>query len=104
MDKRSLEKEVKVHELLENPDNWTQHAFGRDADGNNIDPRKPEACKWDIVGAVNRCYHDEEIDEILARLYAELDSRGIYDLLTVYNDKFGVTHKELLGLFQKLDI
>lgn len=95
---------MKVHELLESPDNWTQHAFARDAEGEVVSARSPGARKWDIVGAVNRCYHDEEIDEILARLYAELDSMGIYDLLTVYNDKFGVTHKELLGLFQKLDI
>ena len=45
-----------VRELLSNESKWTHGTFARNKDGIGTGSCSPEACRWCVIGAINRVY------------------------------------------------
>jgi hypothetical protein len=46
----------KIRELLTDESKWTQGALARDALGRPVSACSAQACRWDLYGAMDRCY------------------------------------------------
>lgn len=42
-------------ELLRDPSHWTKGSFARNAEGENVGVRHPEAVTWCMLGAIDHC-------------------------------------------------
>ena len=78
---------------------WTQEAFARDADGEPVSAKDPDACSWCVVGAVVAAYPDW--DNL---------SKGLWDFLgrfvdepcpDEFNDLPETTQTDVLALFDR---
>lgn len=80
---------MKAHELLSEPEKWTQFAYARDKDGNPIPVTAPEATCFCLLGALRKCYPDfdselsalNRVRQSIQRLYKEY-----YAQPSVFND------------------
>lgn len=61
---------MKAYELLADKSKWTQHAFARDAQGEECSSISSTAVCWCAIGAINRCYPTDG-----ARLNAKAKAR-----------------------------
>lgn len=52
-----LENLTVARSLIEKPENWTQHAFARDAHGGRINVNSPNAKCFCLAGALQRAYY-----------------------------------------------
>jgi hypothetical protein len=91
---------MKVHELLDTPDKWTQGVYAKDSYGSEVDFNSEAAVCWCLQGAITHrytSYRDEEgvFEDIQARL-------GVH--LVDWNDKDGRTLDEIRALCLELDI
>ena len=52
---------MKILELLDRPEKWTQGAFARDGHGKDVNSWNPQAVCWCLEGAITQCalYFDE---------------------------------------------
>mgnify|MGYP001559165452 CR=1 FL=1 len=60
---------MKILELLDGPEKWTQGAFARDRRGEDVDSDRPEAVCWCLSGAITKCHLDS------LRSAAEIDNK-----------------------------
>ena len=101
---------MKMYELLEKPENWTQRANARDANGRDISSYHPDAVCWCLFGAVNKCYgitperQNVEVKLIHSLQVAPTQERRGYGSYIVWNDAKERTHQEVLDLCRELDI
>ena len=49
---------IDAREHISDINRWTQQAYARDEEGNNVRPRDPKACCWCMLGAVAYCSND----------------------------------------------
>ncbi len=93
---------MKMHELLDSPEKWTQGAWGRNKDGipSSIDP----VC-WCLIGASDQCYNYYESMEARQKIRQELQKRDLdYTSIANWNDDPKRTFEEVQQLLKKLDI
>ena len=95
-----------VRGLIES--SWTQRAEARAADGSPIDPWKPRAVSWSLLGALVTVYdrrvradgHGAAVGALAsacARLAEVVDS----DLLSAWNDAPGRTRDDVLAALEE---
>lgn len=89
---------MKAWQLLEDPKHWTQEAFARDKDGQQVDESSPDAICWCVVGACRKLYTPEERTKIYDRLRSEVP----HEAIMAWNDTS--THEVVLAKLKKLDI
>jgi hypothetical protein len=89
---------MRVRQLIEKPENWTQRYSSVNASGEPVEPDDPAACRWCIEAACRKVmapmqeyqYFSALIDLWPTRLAPHLD-----------NDSIGVTHAEVLSLLDR---
>ena len=95
---------MKAYQLLEKPDSWTQVFFARDKNGEDVDLDSPQACKWCLMGAINRCYkYCETREKVTTQIFEYFNSKGIFSV-TKWNDAPERKHEEVVGVLKELDI
>ena len=90
---------MKIYELLDAPEKWTQGAFQRDATGQKcIDSLA--AVAWCLTGAYHKCYNKDPNCERAQHLL----SNACGGCVVLWNDAPGRTYQEVIGLCRQLDI
>jgi hypothetical protein len=98
----TLEVLQQARALISDPARWTQDAPARNADGQRVEPFKPEAVCWCAWGALDRAVWDTGFvapghGRALAHLIRELGLQA--GQLGTFNDTH--IHAEVLALFDK---
>jgi hypothetical protein len=91
---------MKVHELLAQPDSWTQQAYARNHDGDTVASCSDDARCWCLLGAMFRCYADKDIAKIELKILDQTNKITVAQ----WNDDPDRTHQEVLDLCRQLDI
>jgi hypothetical protein len=98
---------VKVRELLNSPDRWTQGALARDRTGRIVHIGDSEAVCWCLLGAVLYCYcHGPRprgrglLASVLQRLRTTIDGGEI----AVWGDAPERTFDDVKQVIERLDI
>lgn len=95
---------MKVYELLDSKEKWTQGAQARNACGCVVDPLSLTATSWSLQGAIPRCYGtsytDRQANAVLKKIYSAIGNVMDYE----WNDDPERTHAEVLTLAKELDI
>lgn len=92
---------MKAHELLNSPKRWTKLVPARDANCRPVSVDSEEACRWCLLGAIERCYPEEE-KYLTARIAISKAIGSTF--ISVYNDSAARTFEEVHGLLVKLDL
>ncbi len=100
---------MKVSELFSHWRAWTQGVPARDADGNRVEPRDERAVKWDLLGAIAKCYPPAEAHDVEMRVRHHLFQRKdgklkLGDCLSLWNDNIDRTFKDVIRVVRALDI
>ena len=100
---------MKIHQLLSGPEKWTRYVPARDANGNRVQPRDESAVRWDLLGAIARCYPPAVAHEVEMRLRHYLFARRngklkLGDCLSCWNDSTRRTFEEVQQLVSELDV
>lgn len=98
---------AKVKDLLTADNKWVQNAEAIDADDEVCLPTAPKAVAWCLLGAVIKCYEEEQIDEILDRIdnYLLKEEGDTYKpCITSWNDVSQRTFEDIRDLVTTLDI
>lgn len=108
---------MKIYELLEKPESWTQGVSARDKNGKYTATSSKDAVCWCLAGAIMRCYgrqFPEEMStpeaEIAARVGAIDEKIRLFVTRTVakdyvtWNDEPHRKHQDVLNLVRNLDI
>jgi len=99
---------MKVYELLDTPDKWTQHVSARNALDRAVFADSPDACKWCLTGAAIVCYPDySERDLVYAKLREAIKLHvGVFSYIpiTLWNDSPVRTYEDVLALVKELDV
>lgn len=89
-----------VRDLLADPKRWTQGSYARDADGNPLSYRHPDAVCLCLDGAVIEIAGDTEgarYTEMQAHLEAQNDGNNYAN----FNDAEDTTHADVLAFLDK---
>ncbi len=91
---------MKVQELLDKPEKWTQNAYARDEIRRSVHYEDPFAVCFCLIGAVRKCYPIIlEREAIEAEIDSELKCWGFN-----WNDAPERTFEDIKNLVEKLDI
>ncbi len=93
---------MKIYELLDSPDKWTQGAFANDERGVSVGPNDKLASRWCMAGALDKCYPREGREEAAKKLREFADEAGIS--IALWNDAPDRTYAEVLELCRRLDV
>jgi len=89
---------MKIHELLNRPERWTQEVMARDINGETSRLRGNEAVSWCLLGAMFKCYPNEnERLEVGVKIKRRID-----DNIVDFNDNG--TYKQVYNLVKELDV
>lgn len=91
---------MKVKELLDSEEKWTQGHLSIDRFGNFTLPTDENAVRWCLVGAIQHCYHDSHTRTTICDKLLTLTGYS----LTRFNDLHGRTFAEIRELIEKADI
>jgi hypothetical protein len=93
---------MKAFELLENPKSWVQKTYARISPEwlTGVEPTSPQATCWCIVGAIHRCYPENEVAKNRMAVCEAIGWQSPID----WNDAPERTHAEVVALLKKLDI
>lgn len=93
---------MKIHELLKKPINWTRFVDARDHDGSEVNPRSPAACRWCLLGAIQRCYRGTKRQQsVMNKIQDHLLG---YGTVALFNDSKYTQHEDVLELCRRLDV
>jgi hypothetical protein len=97
-----LERQIieKARALIATPDTWTQGEFARDADGERVSWRSPDAVRFCVWGALNRAAYDMTGDRRRSITLADHAARALRKGVTSLsgtNDQG--THADVLAVF-----
>lgn len=95
---------MKIHELLDSPEKWTQGTYARDSSGCSAPIHCPRAVSWYLMGAAHRCYPEVKVLEVKVRLRDELRRRTGDGTVVNWNDDENRTFDEVRNLLLKLDV
>jgi superfamily II helicase len=97
-----LEILTRARALLSEEVNWTQNSFARTADGVPIQAEDPKACKFCMVGALNRANFEANTNWWVERIAATDVLRcAIGGSITGYNDNPYCQHSNVLKAFDR---
>lgn len=85
---------------LADPKRWTKGGFARDREDQLCEPSAPEACKWDIYGALVATAAERSVGEAHRALVDQIP-RGRGRHLVVWNDSQRTDHADVLALFDR---
>lgn len=89
---------MKVHELLSNETRWAKNEFSVNMKGKPVAPNSPDAVRWCVVGAIVKCYReDNDINNVIDKL----EANGIQSI-EKWNDKS--TYETVIEKLKELDI
>ena len=91
---------MKAYELLSNPLNWNKGNYASDQFGHPVLTNSSLAVKFCIIGAVYKCYNDDENMEAVYRKLVEACEGNP----TGWNDRPDRTHSQVIALLKDLDI
>lgn len=90
-------------ELLDHESKWTKNANARNSKGEIVNLFSEEACCWDLIGALHKCYTGKSI---LYKHYQNiLNHRTFiksYGMVGKFNDK--TNYKTMYNIIQDLNI
>ena len=83
---------VKARSLIEK--GWTQKALARDAHGEKVHPKDPNACEWCATGALRA---------VLVNIsdYSDLLTSQAPSDIILFNDNTNTTKEDILAVFDK---
>lgn len=85
-----------AREKISTPEKWTQGAYARDAGGNAVRAAADDAVCWCALGAiVSLNIFPADREEAAGALYKVVPE------VSVFNDKPGRTHAEVMAVFAK---
>lgn len=96
---------MKVQELLQYPERWTQGTACRDENGSPVRFDHPEGCSYSLWGAIRVCYPEAYLDvtaRVLVWLWISEQAR-VYKLFR-WNDDPKRSHTEITNLCKDLNI
>lgn len=90
---------MKAWQLLDSREKWCQGGYGKRANGTFTDATAPDVVQWCTVGAITKCYRQEQAWE---DAYNKLGDRVVS--ISGWNDAPERTWKEVHALLKELDI
>jgi hypothetical protein len=87
---------VKVYELLDTPDKLSRSWYAQDINGNGVSPEFTEAVKWDVMGAIMKCYLIEDWLVPFGKLCKKVGNINRWSNRTSY--------KKIIRVLKELDI
>lgn len=84
-----------ARKLIEKPENWTQGAYARDKDGNEVDVCDDAACCFCSMGAVALAAGGQQNGALARMELTKFTLAGV----AAFNDVY--SHAEVLSLFSK---
>lgn len=94
-----------IRKLIENPENWTKRFYARDKFDREVYDVSEEACKWCLLGAINRIMRSKENykNYLVVILILENAIRSITNHYNIvkFNDDPKTTHEDILNLLDK---
>lgn len=91
---------MKVKDLLTYESNWVKGVYAKTAEGRNASYCDPDAIRFCLLGAINRCYPPLGKREVVNRVVDQLSGRAIAE----WNDDQSTTFTDVRNLVEKLDI
>lgn len=96
---------MKVWQLLDSPEKWTQREYARASDGRAIFAESPYACRWCILGAIQKCYGTgEEALQAREKIDVYNITKGKHWLISIWNDAPATTWQEIYDTCKELDV
>lgn len=95
---------MKVYELLDTPDKWTQREFALTKKGKETTPHSKYAVCWCLEGAIIKCHgrgHSSAWKKVVQAITLRSDQR---DFPYEWNDNPARTYDEVIALCHELDI
>lgn len=92
-----------IYELLRERSRWIKGSMAINSRGESVPSKSPEAACWCLVGALNKCYTTEKIDDF--RYYTatrELLERRVGDIIS-FNDAVETQHEDVLKLLEGIE-
>lgn len=89
---------MKVHELLDSPERWTQGWLAKDKEGRHVSVHADNATCFCLVGAVGKCYSGLRYLNVIEVLEKEIG------MIARWNDARGRTFDQVKALVERLDI
>lgn len=90
---------MKIRELLDKPEKWTQGCTARDKDGIHVMLTSAAAVCWCLMGAVWKCYLPNECGQIFTVL-----GKHVGDNVGFWNDARERTFEDVQKLIKELDL
>lgn len=99
MNKQNLiDRLVRIRDLLHVESGWTKGWFARDAEGNDVSTKNPNAVCFCLSGAVSKTSPDDQIEVIETFLYSQLPSRD-WSCIPDFNDDS--KHSDVLAFLDR---
>lgn len=105
---------MKVSELLDSSEKWTQGVLARDNKGHHVETYSPEASSFCLIGAIDKCYREDyPINnqwKILKRVSEAISGKtrhsafGTYEMISCWNDSPERKFEEVKNLVVSLGI
>lgn len=99
---------MKIKELLDTPDKWTQGTCARDTDGDATYSESPTAVCFCLLGAINKCYPIDEDNganyEVKDKVKAKVIELSGYSSIANWNDVLERKFSDVKKLVEELDI
>ena len=92
---------MKMYELLDSPEKWTQETASRNKDGT---PSSTDPVCWCLLGACDYCYPGIQSINIRYKITERLRSEPHYISIAIWNDDPERTFEEVQQLLKELDI
>lgn len=91
---------MKIYELLDSPEKWTQGRGAASDLGQSVAATNPSAVCWCLAGAAARCYPGGR-DPVFEKLRRHFGSwLGVFD----WNDAHDRTYEDVVALVKELDV
>lgn len=92
---------MKAYELLNSPDKWIQGDLSMNHTGDITTPSLSSTCKWCAYGAILKCYTEDELTQVLAKLREYIMANNLGSI-PGWNDTN--TYETVVGKLRELDI
>lgn len=93
---------MKMYELLDSPEKWTQGTASRNKDGT---PCSTDPVCWCLIGASDQCYNYDQAFEVRQKIRQELmQQEPGFITIANWNDDRHRTFEQIQSLLRKLDI
>jgi len=97
---------MKLKELFDKPEKWTQHVSAKDINGFSTEPCSDTAISWCLVGGIVKCYGVGWSYKFGERMISEINKTiGISSIsISEWNDHKDRTFEDIRALIEKLNI